>query len=79
MPSIWAGCRRRRAPGAPDNLELGQLIQTWLAVSDEFATVVSGRHWQHRQQQAPAREVTNPGFQDQLITRRAALSSISLF
>jgi NAD(P)-dependent dehydrogenase (short-subunit alcohol dehydrogenase family) len=70
---------RMGGPGAPDDLELRHLIQTWLAVSDESATMVSGRYWQHRQQQAPAREVTNSGFQDQLITRLAALSSISLF
>jgi hypothetical protein len=41
--------------------------------------MVSGRYWHHRQQQAPAREVADPGFQDQLITRLAALSGISLF
>lgn len=35
--------------GAPDDLELGYLTQTWLAVSDEPAATVTGGYWHHRE------------------------------
>jgi NAD(P)-dependent dehydrogenase (short-subunit alcohol dehydrogenase family) len=65
-------------PGAPDDLELGHLTQTWLAVSDEPAATVSGAYWHHRKQQKPAAEALDPGFHDQLIARLAELTGISL-
>jgi hypothetical protein len=34
--------------GAPDDLEMGHLTQTWLAVSDDPAATVSGLYWHHR-------------------------------
>ena len=33
---------------APDDLEQGYLTQTWLAVSEDPAALVSGRYWHHR-------------------------------
>jgi NAD(P)-dependent dehydrogenase (short-subunit alcohol dehydrogenase family) len=66
-------------PGAPDDLEMGHLTQTWLAVSDDPAATVSGGYWYHRQQQTPAAEVSDPGFQDQLAAKLAELTSVSLF
>ena len=65
--------------GAPDDLEMGYLTQTWLAVSDEPAATVSGGYWYHRQRQTPAAEVSDPGFQDQLAATLAALTSVALF
>jgi NAD(P)-dependent dehydrogenase (short-subunit alcohol dehydrogenase family) len=65
-------------PGAPDDLEMGYLTQTWLAVSDDPAATVSGGYWYHRQRRAPAREAQDPGFQDQLMGRLAALTGIAL-
>ena len=53
--------------GATDDLELGHLTQTWLAVSDDAAAAVSGRYWHHRQVQTPAAAVTDSGFQERLI------------
>ena len=47
-------------PGAPDDLEMGHLTQTWLAVSDDPAATVSGGYWHHRQRQTPATEVSDP-------------------
>lgn len=66
-------------PGAPDDLEMGHLTQTWLAVSDDPGATVSGGYWFHRQQQEPAAEVTDAGFQDQLVVKLAALTGVSLF
>src|SRR5690242_11285767 len=66
-------------PGAPDDLEMGHLTQTWLAVSDDPAAMVSGRYWHHRRPQAAAREASDPAFQDQLVARLAELTGVSLF
>jgi NAD(P)-dependent dehydrogenase (short-subunit alcohol dehydrogenase family) len=64
--------------GAPDDLEMGHLTQTWLAVSEDPAATVSGRYWYHRQQRTPATEVTDPDFQDQLTAKLAELTGVSL-
>lgn len=65
--------------GAPGDLELGHLTQTWLAASEDFEATVSGRYWHHRRQEIPAREVADVEFQDKLIARLAELSGVSLF
>jgi NAD(P)-dependent dehydrogenase (short-subunit alcohol dehydrogenase family) len=70
---------RMGGPSAPDDLTMGYLTQTWLAVSNDPAARVSGNYWHHRKQQAPAVEVTNPGFQDRLMTRLAELTGVTLF
>jgi NAD(P)-dependent dehydrogenase (short-subunit alcohol dehydrogenase family) len=64
--------------GATDDLELGHLTQTWLAVSDDAAAAVSGRYWHHRQVQTPAAQVTDSGFQERLIGTLARLSGVRL-
>src|SRR3954468_21968134 len=66
-------------PGAPDDFEMGYLTQTWLATSDDPAATVSGRYWHHRQPHAPAREVSDDRFQDQLLAKLAELTGVSLF
>lgn len=66
-------------PGAPDDFEKGYLTQTWLAVSGDPAATVSGRYWHHRRPQTPAREVSDPQFQDQLSAKLAELTGVSLF
>jgi len=65
--------------GASDDLEMGHLTQTWLAVSHDAAATVSGGYWYHRQQQVPAPEARDPAFQDQLMDRLAALTGVKLF
>ncbi len=65
--------------GAPDDLQMGHLTQTWLAVSDDEAAKVSGRYWYHRQQRQPASEVTDPDFQDRLMDKLGELTGIRLF
>jgi NAD(P)-dependent dehydrogenase (short-subunit alcohol dehydrogenase family) len=65
--------------GAPDDLTMGYLTQTWLAASNEPGARVSGGYWYHRKQQPPAAEAADPGFQDRLTTRLAELTGITLF
>jgi NAD(P)-dependent dehydrogenase (short-subunit alcohol dehydrogenase family) len=65
--------------GAPDDFEMGYLTQTWLAVSDEPAAIVSGRYWHHRRPQVPARHVSDARFQEELSTKLAELTGVSLF
>jgi len=66
-------------PGAPDDFEKGYLTQTWLAVSDDPAATVSGRYWHHRQPRTPAKEASDPRFQDQLSAKLAELTGVRLF
>jgi NAD(P)-dependent dehydrogenase (short-subunit alcohol dehydrogenase family) len=65
-------------PGAPGDLEMGHLTQTWLAVSDDPVATVTGGYWHHRKQQQPAAEVLDHGFQDQLIVKLCELTGVSL-
>ena len=65
--------------GATDDLEMGHLTQTWLAVSDDPAAAVSGRYWHHRQVQNPAAAVSDAAFQDRLLDALAKLTGVSLF
>ena len=66
-------------PTATDDLEMGYLTQTWLAVSNDAAATVSGGYWYHRQRQEPAPQARDPVFQDQLMDRLAALTELALF
>ena len=66
-------------PSAPDDLEKGYLTQAWLASSNDPAARVSGHLWHHRQRRSPAREATDPAFQDRLTAKLAELTSVSLF
>jgi len=69
---------RMGGPSAPVDLETGQRTQTWLAASDEAAARVSGRYWHHLSQEQPAREATDPAFQDRLIDRLSELTGVAL-
>lgn len=65
-------------PGAPDDFDEGYLTQTWLAVSDDPAAMVTGRYWHHRRSQAAASEASDPRFQDQLLDTLQDLTGESL-
>ncbi len=65
--------------GAPDDLEMGHLTQTWLAVSNDPAARVSGGYWHHRKRQTPAAEAPDAGFQDRLAEKLAELTGTALF
>jgi NAD(P)-dependent dehydrogenase (short-subunit alcohol dehydrogenase family) len=69
---------RMGGPGAPVDPDTGQRTQSWLAVSNEPAALVSGRYWHHMRQQQPASEATDPEFQDQLLARLAELTGVAL-
>ncbi|VIO78183.1 SDR family NAD(P)-dependent oxidoreductase [Bradyrhizobium ivorense] len=73
----WARTKMGGA-GAPVDIETGQKTQTWLAVSDDPAALVSGRYWHHLRQQEPANEATDPSFQDALIDKLAKLTGVKL-
>lgn len=65
-------------PGAPDDLELGHVTQTWLATSNDPAATATGGYWYHQKRRAPAPEAIDPGFQDELLTRLAELTGVPL-
>ena len=64
--------------GASDDLQMGHLTQTWLAVSNDPAAKVSGKYWYHRKQQSPAANTADPRFQDQLVAVLAQVTGVSL-
>ena len=70
---------RMGGPGAPDDLEMGHLTQTWLATSEDAAAATSGGYWYHRKRQQPSPEALDPQFQDQLVDRLAELTGVELF
>jgi NAD(P)-dependent dehydrogenase (short-subunit alcohol dehydrogenase family) len=73
----WARTRMGGS-GAPVDLDTGQRIQTWLAVSDEPAAMVSGCYWHHLRQEQPASEAAHPEFQHQLIAKLDKLTGVAL-
>ena len=73
----WVRTRMGGA-GAPVDLDTGQRTQSWLAVSNEPAALVSGHYWHHMRQQQPASEAGDPKFQDQLLARLAELTGVVL-
>jgi NAD(P)-dependent dehydrogenase (short-subunit alcohol dehydrogenase family) len=73
----WARTRMG-GPGAPVDIETGQRTQSWLAVSDEAAAMVSGCYWHNMRQQQPAGEAMNVAFQDRLIAELRELTGVIL-
>lgn len=69
---------RMGGPAAPDDLQLGHLTQTWLAVSDDPAATVSGRYWHHRQQRTPDPRARDVRGQDLLLDRLNELTGTAL-
>jgi hypothetical protein len=60
------------------DLDTGQQTQSWLAVSEDAAALVSGRYWHHLRQQQPANEAADPKFQDRLIAGLEELTGVTL-
>ncbi|UDY35871.1 SDR family NAD(P)-dependent oxidoreductase [Dermatobacter hominis] len=67
---------RMGGPSAPDDLELGHLTQTWLAVSDDAEAAVSGGYWHHRARQSPAPAAEQPPFQDAVLATLEGLTGV---
>lgn len=59
-------------PGATDDLAQAHLTQTWLAVSDDSAAAVTGRHFYHQRERDVHPAARDTAFQDALMARLAA-------
>ncbi|WP_354236951.1 SDR family oxidoreductase [Arthrobacter sp. UYEF3] len=70
---------RMGGPGAPDDLEMGHLTQTWLAASDDPSALTSGGYWHHRKLHPPAPDAFDSVFQERLLGELAELTRIPLF
>jgi NAD(P)-dependent dehydrogenase (short-subunit alcohol dehydrogenase family) len=69
---------RMGGPGAPDDLELGYLTQTWLAVSDHPEAAATGGYWYHQRRRSPAPAALDESFQDALLDELARLTGVHL-
>jgi NAD(P)-dependent dehydrogenase (short-subunit alcohol dehydrogenase family) len=69
---------RMGGPGAPDDLELGHLTQTWLAVSDHPEATGSGGYWYHERRQSPAPAALDESIQDALLDELVRLTDVRL-
>ena len=65
-------------PAAPDDLELGHLTQTWLAVSDQPDATQTGGYWYHQRRQAPTPSSLDDTFQDALLEQLIGLTGVQL-
>jgi NAD(P)-dependent dehydrogenase (short-subunit alcohol dehydrogenase family) len=69
---------RMGGPGAIDDLELGHLTQTWLAVSGDPEATTTGSYWYHQRRRLPAPASVNQRFQDVLLDELARLTGVHL-
>jgi len=69
---------RMGGPGAPDDLRLGHVTQTWLAASDDPDARVSGGYWHHQRPTEPHPAVRDLRFQDELLDALARLTGTRL-
>jgi hypothetical protein len=60
--------------GAPDALSLAPVTQTWLAVSDDPAALVSGGYFYHQQPREVNPAARDERLQDELLARCEALT-----
>lgn len=65
-------------PNARDDLGLGAVTQSWLAVSSDPAATVSGKYFYHQQLRETHPAANDPVAQEQLLTTCAELSGIEL-
>jgi NAD(P)-dependent dehydrogenase (short-subunit alcohol dehydrogenase family) len=78
--AVDPGWVRTRMGGAaaPVDIDTGQRTQTWLAVSNDPAALLSGRYWCNLRPEQPAREAMDVDFQDRLIQRLEDLTGVGL-
>jgi NAD(P)-dependent dehydrogenase (short-subunit alcohol dehydrogenase family) len=69
---------RMGGPGAPDDLELGHLTQTWLAVSDHPEATGSGGYRYHQRRRSPAPAPLDERFQAVLVDELIRLTDLRL-
>jgi NAD(P)-dependent dehydrogenase (short-subunit alcohol dehydrogenase family) len=73
----WARSRMG-GPDAPVDTDTGQRTQSWLAVSNDPAAMVSGHYWYQQRRQQPASDALDVQFQNQLVAELAALTGVAL-
>jgi NAD(P)-dependent dehydrogenase (short-subunit alcohol dehydrogenase family) len=66
---------RMGGPGAPDDLRLGHVTQTWLATSDDPDARVSGGYWHHQRRSEPHPAARDRRFQEQLLDALARVTA----
>ncbi|WP_194924109.1 SDR family NAD(P)-dependent oxidoreductase [Catenulispora pinisilvae] len=64
--------------GAPDDLDQGPVTQAWLAVSDDEAAMLTGRHFYHRQERFVSAEAHEAKAQDALLDYCAELTGTTI-
>jgi NAD(P)-dependent dehydrogenase (short-subunit alcohol dehydrogenase family) len=69
---------RMGGPGAPDDLDQGAVTQAWLAVGDDKAAKLTGRHFYHRRERSAPAEAHEPAVQDALLDYCAELTGASI-
>lgn len=77
MTPGWVATRMGGA-GAPDNLSLGAVTQSWLAVSDDAAALVSGRYFYHQRPERTHHAAASGELQDRLLDYCAKLTGVAL-
>jgi NAD(P)-dependent dehydrogenase (short-subunit alcohol dehydrogenase family) len=65
-------------PGAPDDLDRAPVTQAWLAVSDDEAANVTGRHFYHQEQRSAPAEAYEAKVRDALLDYCAELTGTSI-
>jgi NAD(P)-dependent dehydrogenase (short-subunit alcohol dehydrogenase family) len=73
----WVATRMGGA-GAPDNLALGAVTQSWLAVSDDIGAQVSGRYFYHQKPERAHHAAGSAELQDRLLAYCANLTGATL-
>jgi NAD(P)-dependent dehydrogenase (short-subunit alcohol dehydrogenase family) len=63
-------------PGAPDDLRLGHVTQSWLATSDEPEALTSGGYWFHQRLHTPHPAVRDTAFQDSLLAALGRFTAV---
>ncbi|MFI6545403.1 SDR family NAD(P)-dependent oxidoreductase [Streptomyces prunicolor] len=69
---------RMGGPGAPDDLAQGPVTQAWLAVSDDEAARVTGRHFYHQKRRPVPAKASEAKVQDALLDYCARLTGVSI-
>ena len=64
--------------GAPDDLDQGPVTQAWLAVSDDEAAHVTGRHFYHQKERSVPTVAHDATVQDALLDYCAELTGTSI-
>lgn len=71
----WVPTRMGGA-NAPDDLDMGHLTQSWLAVAEASEIGNNGGYWHHLQRQQPHRAASDVQFQESLMEKLAQLTGV---